>query len=578
MKRSSALLSFVCALSLMSPASAQCSLATIFTGTSAFPGNMFDVTNLSGTTVRITSLDLHLAVGTWAVEVWALTGGGSVNATNAVNQSLWTLVGSFPGTTSLGISVATPLPTLCSALDIPAGSVQALGVFVASGSGNGIRYTGTATAVGTPYASDGTLQISEGFGMPYFAATPLSPRRMDVRLNYICPGPPGPPPGTDYQTNQNQSRLTINNLVGNACGPAIANQTAYSCTPVVPATGTIAVTSTQIGLPWDFVMSPLPLVPASAGGLPLPDGQIVNLNLGGPLSFLNGFLGAVWPGVGLPGVNSTTLAVGYSLAATTDMSVQTVFIDPSTASGIRLSQGTELHVALSAPLATFSPAPLADNATVAFNFTAAPYCWPSIPFFGVMQTTMHLLSNGRVMFGAAGTTTAAPTQALFASNNGSAGLWTDWNPALPGGSAVATNVGGGIIRVDFAGAFAGETLGPVASFGIQFDINTGEIRLDGLTGVPANPQGTAGGLFSATADSMIMGLSRGGGVATNGGATLFTNVGSGLAPNPTQMWFDWYAGVAAGAGRCPSLTAGTLNGISFIPSVLQAPNYDWSGF
>ncbi len=576
MKRSSALLSFVCALSLMSPGSAQCSLATQFSGTSAFPGNMFDVTNLSGTTVRITSLDIQLAVGTWTVEVWALFCGGSVNATNAVNQSAWTLMGTFPGTLSAGALVATTLPALTTPIDIQPGAVQALGVFVTSG--NGIRYTGTATAVGTPYATDGTLQISEGFGMPYFAATPLSPRRMDVRLNYVCPSIPGPPPAFDYQTNQPAARLTINNVSGSACVPTVISQNVYSCTPVVPATGTIAVGSTQIGLPWDFVMSPLPLVPASSGGLVLPDGQIVNLNLGGPLSFLNGFLGAVWPGVGLPGVNSTTLTVGYTLAATTDLTVQAVFIDPSTSSGIRLSQGNELHVTLSAPLSTFSPAPLADNATVAFNFTAAPYCWPSLPFFGVMQTTMHLLSNGRVMFGAAGTTTAAPTQALFASNNGSAGLWTDWNPALPGGSAVATNVGGGIIRVDFSGAFAGETLGPVASFGIQFDANTGEIRLDGLTGVPANPQGTAGGLFSATADSMIMGLSRGGGVATNGGATLFTNVGSGLAPNPTQMWFDWYAGVAAGAGRCPSLTAGTLNGISFIPSALQAPNYDWSGF
>jgi hypothetical protein len=382
---------------------------------------------------------------------------------------------------------------------------------------------------------------------------------------------------TDYQVNQPQMSLLIDGVAGNPCQKAVTNHDFYVCSTSLTATGSILASTTLPGSLWDIAISGSPLVPATAGGLTLVDGQVININLGAPVAFMNGFLGATFPGAGIPGITSSSISFGYSLMPTTDASLQAVIIDPAALTGLRLSQGAELHVRVVPNVASFNPT-LADNATVTLVFSAPPYCWaPSIAFYGTAYTQMHILSNGRVMFGAAGTTTAAPTQALFVSNNPSVGVWTDWNPALAGGATVASLAGPGIVRVDFTTRYAGELAGPLCTFGIEFNTNTGDVTLDGLTGIAANPQGGGGGLFSATADSMIMGISRGLSTATNGGATNFSMAAGGVAPNATQMWFDWYGAVNPGPGRCPTLVPGTRNGIVFSPDPGVAPNYSWLG-
>jgi hypothetical protein len=113
----------------------------------------------------------------------------------------------------------------------------------------------------------------------------------------------------------------------------------------------------------------------------------------------------------------------------------------------------------------------------------------------------------------------------------------------------------------------------VNTFGIQFDTTTGQVQLDGLTGIVTNPQTT----FSATTDSAYMGLSRGSG-ATDGGMTTFSSGGTGTAVSPSAMWYDWYGAIAGGQGKVNSLVPGTLNAIVWTPSTTVAPNYNWMGF
>jgi hypothetical protein len=568
------------ALAALVPARGQiCNLVTTELNNTSGNQHVFDVMNLTAGPVRVTQIDSGLTSGVGDVFIYMVTGGGTqVGKTN--QPGLWTLVAHFPGVNGLGTSATappliTPLPPLPCPVDLPPGPT---GIYIFRSSGSTAYNATSPGVVGTPIVSDGVLEIQTGYaiGTNFPAALPTLTRKWAGRIHYHCTYPG--PLVTGWQVNQPEARLTVDGVVGSGCTGVVVTREVYACTPLVPAVGMIDITSSLIGMPWDVALSAAPAVPASMGGLTLSDGQHININLGQPVGFLNGFFALTWPGAGIPGVTSSTLSMAYSIQVQTDLSMQAAWIDPSAGSGLRLSQATEFHVNLLPPTATFTPA-LADNATMTLNFAAAPYCWATgIPFYGTSYTQMHILSNGRVMFGAAGTTTAAPTVALFISNNPSVGVWTDWNPALPGGSVVATNVGGGIIRVDYATRYAGETAGPICTFGIEFDVNTGDVRLDGLTGIAANPQGTAGGAFSATADDMLMGISRGGSVATNSGPTVFGAGSGGLASSATHMWYDFYDAVlATDPGRCASLQPGTLQSVTFIPSGGFAPNYDWLG-
>ncbi len=551
-----------------------CTLVTPATAATSALNLAFDVVNLSSSLVRITRIDTFLTTTNSDVQIWMVNCGGThLGKTN--QPGLWTRIANFPAITGLGTTAITPLPNLPTPVDIPPG-VTGFYIFRTI---SGLQYDATPGLVmGTPISNDGVLEIKNGLGLAanFPAALPTLVRGWRGVFHYDCVSPGAPPP-FDFQVNQAGAGFTIDSLAGGACSPTVVNKSTYNCTPPHPATGTIEISSNLIGRPRDLAMSGASLLPASGGGLTLGDGQITNLNLGSPLSFMNGYLGATWLGFGISGVTVSTLSVQFSLTTQTDLAFQSVFVDPSAGSGIRLSQASELHVTVLAPVTTV-PIPLANNDTISISLATLPNCFPTgIPFYGTTYSIMHVLSNGRVMFGTAGDTTAAPTVALFASNGPSVGLWTDFIPSFGGGGGTATNVGGGVIRVDYSSIYTGQASGPMNSFGIEFDTAAGSVKIDGLTGVFANPQGTTGGFFNAALDSMLLGISRGSTGATDPGPTLFRSGGSRLAADTSGMWYDFYAAVNPGPGICASLEQGNLNSITFTPSVTFAPNYDWSG-
>ncbi len=546
--------------------SAQCTISTLAVTNNGMGGIAFDVVNTSALTVRITRMALDLDAGIWDVDVYRLTGGGSVNPTNLAQSGLWTRIGLFSGVTSIAANTPTVLPPFCAAVDVPAGGTQPLFYFVTSGSS--VNYT-TGTTAGTLVLNDGTLSLLQGFGTGSgFGGTPISGRTPSVSIDYVCPGPPGPPPPVDYQLNQSAISLLVNDISGVFCSPTSISQSVFACTPVAPATGEIVFRSSPAGAFWELVVGTGSLVPASSGGMTLGPGQILNINLAMPFLLLNNFFSTPSPGGGVPWASSSTIEIGYQLSAAADLNFQAAILDASAPTGIRLSQATELHTVVMLPSAS-AAGPIADNANVAVNVVSAPNCWAAsgIPFFGVNHSTIHVASNGRVTF-TAGDTDATATVSELATDVPFVGCWVDLNPAL-GGNITITNPSAGLVRVAYnAVPYAGEP-GTANSFAIEFNTNNGSVRLDGLSGIVANPQTTL-----TTADAMLLGITRGSLGATVGTAQVFTAGVPSLATNATNAIYDFYLQVAAGAGRCASLVPGTLNGILFSPSAGFSPNYD----
>ncbi len=134
-----------------------------------------------------------------------------------------------------------------------------------------------------------------------------------------------------YQLNQPEADLQVNGVVGTTTAPTIVNV-------AIGGTATAVLSSTLTGNAWDVGTTVVPLVPASSGGITLPDGQFVNLDISDPsfTTLFPTFLG----GPGFPGTLSTALPTGAAIA----ISGQMVVADPTVASALRMSQASRLVV------------------------------------------------------------------------------------------------------------------------------------------------------------------------------------------------------------------------------------------
>jgi hypothetical protein len=163
------------------------------------------------------------------------------------------------------------------------------------------------------------------------AVTGTSFNRPDIRLTVDSVPLPQP-----YQSNQAPvASLVVNGVLGTGCAPALQSL----------ASGSAVLSSNLAGLPWDFVISSNPLVPLGGGGIPLVDGQIINLDLSMAVLPLNGFFATNWPGLGFPGLGSSSLTLNYSgLPSMARVTTQAAFINPSSPSGLSLSAPSQIDV------------------------------------------------------------------------------------------------------------------------------------------------------------------------------------------------------------------------------------------
>ena len=142
---------------------AQSPLTTTFASNNGQAGNMFDLRPISAP-ITVDDFDVNLDTGTWDIEVYTVTGGGS-HVGLEQNAGAWTLVATVPGVVSLGQDVPTPLGQQLN-INCPPGVNT--GVYVTVTNGTAINYTtGTGFVVGDVYAADSNLEFLAGTGNVY---------------------------------------------------------------------------------------------------------------------------------------------------------------------------------------------------------------------------------------------------------------------------------------------------------------------------------------------------------------------------------------------------------------------------
>ncbi|MEO6593849.1 MAG: hypothetical protein ABIP94_03755 [Planctomycetota bacterium] len=153
-------------------------LTTTFAGGNAQSGNMFDLRAI--TPVTISSFDVHLAMGTWDLEVYRLTAANTPYLPSINVAANWTLVGTTTGVTGLGVGLPTPLPIPIN-VAIAANQTQAFYVTVSNG--GFLQYTNGVTT-GALLAQTPELQIFEGSGVAHPFTANFSPRNFNGTIYY----------------------------------------------------------------------------------------------------------------------------------------------------------------------------------------------------------------------------------------------------------------------------------------------------------------------------------------------------------------------------------------------------------
>ncbi len=506
---------------------AQLSLTTTLLGGNGQNGAMFDITNISGNPVTITSFDQSFfTAGTSALfEIWFVTTGTSyVGFEN--NAAGWTMAGSTPNLAHPTVLTAVPVPIAVN-VTIPPGATQ--GFYCTSSNGT-IAYT-NGTVVGNVFASDAFIQFREGVGKAYPFGGSFTPRVWNGIINYQAGGTVVPL----FQVNQLNSSLDVNGTQGSAFGKARTQV----CTGATVTFNSIGL----LGQAWEAVLSPASTISATTPGSAVtPAGQIVNLDLTQPIIFLNG--GPVLVLLPYPGNFAAPVNAG-PVAQT--ISAMQIMLDPSSPDFYTLSQSLQLDITGAAIPAGPIAGPTLDDSEVAINVGC-------VSVFGTAYSQIFIESNGRIMFGV-GNTGFGPSAALIQSQSPSCGVWTDFNPAN-GGTITATQPTPGVLDVAYAN-LAYFTIAAPSTFNLIFDTNTNVFSITGL-----NTIGLGGG-------AMLIGLSGGNAVgATDAGQAMFSPGGLpnvGITSNATDMIYM--------LGTQGTVTTG-ITRIDFTPNAFG--NYDWA--
>ena len=516
--------------------SAQCaSVTSTATWNNQQAGTMFDIVNISGGPITVVSFDQVFA-STAAAPVAIYTKVGTFNGSQAV-PGAWTLVGtavtSHPTTGTL-----YPIPIGVN-VTIPAGGTQGWYITCTNGAIDLVGYQTGVAQWGTVIGFDANLQLIGGNGIAYpWAGTfggigaGQQGRLWNGRVTYTVGGG-----GAAWQVDQAEASLSFGGTNAGACsGPGVLT--------VCPgAVFNASLNSTLLGNGWDVGFHLGTAVSASGGGITLPNGNVLNLDLSNPtFTLLNGGTFPPFPG---------PITVPVSFPAPLTLTAQMAVIDPSTPGGVRLSQANELHVANVASL----PGPAADDSSVTVNL-AAQCGWPSsIPFYGVSYTQVHVVSNGRIMFtGATGDVNYVAAVANGLTDQPFVGAWCDLNPAA-GGTITITSPASDQLQVNYNAVPYFGTAIP-NTFTVNFNATTGVVTISGIATM---------GVVTPVAN-MFLGITKGNLGATDPGATLFNVSGPNALGSPTDMIYNF--GAAA-----PALGGGA-NTLTFTPS---GTGYTWTG-
>jgi len=375
-----------------------------------------------------------------------------------------------------------------------------------------------------------------------------------VTVLAVCAGLPA----QEYQLNSVESSLTLDGVVATATSAAVSSYCPGGSVTAV-------VNSTNVGLGWEVAVAEAALIPVSAGAYVSCHGQIVNLDLGAPVVwYYNGGSSAAYT-TPLPAQTQT-----FNFGATNVLSsagIQIGVQSPTHPDGVSVSQACQLDVIASGVV----PTSVLNGDDVSLSISAGPgSCLPVANFFGTAYTSLHISSNGRIVFGAPNID-FSPSLGEAMSGDGFFGFWTDFNPVL-GGSLVIDSFGLSQVRATWSSVPFYAEPGTANSFSLIYDLNSGVCAIDGLQGIVANPVNNT---TLPSNDTQFFGISMGGGLATNPGMASFAASTTGSSATGTDMLYDWFDGSPTGSGLVNSLMPGVLDSLVFWPDA--GGGYTWQG-
>ncbi len=412
MKRT--IFSVVIVAALTVSASAQLTtLTTTFAAGNGQSGNMFDIQATNA--VSICTFDVHLNPGTWDMEVYVVTGGGTYVG-NEQNAAAWTLLGTATGVVSNGVGAATPLPMSINT-PIAAGATQ--GFYVTVTNGTAIAYT-NGTTLGAVFASDANIAFLEGAGNPYPFGAPFAPRVWNGNINYTTAGacPPAP-----FQANSATSSIDVDGVTSNGYQAAASE---------VCVLGTSNLNSAAtVGAPSDIAIafSPLGAALVTTGG-----GQQVNINTTDPTLF--NFNGPQATFAGLLNLQPHPGAFTFNIPTGTPFtgSAQQLTVDGASVDGFVLSQGSQLTITTGGSITPTQ----SDDGTNQIFIQGAPLCGTGIDFYGTTYTDFYQNSNGDVSF-TAGSTDFSATSGEWQTQMPRIGVASDLEPNNFGTITITNN-------------------------------------------------------------------------------------------------------------------------------------------
>lgn len=133
----------------------------------------------------------------------------------------------------------------------------------------------------------------------------------------------------EWQLNQAGAQLSVDMVQSFGFGPAVMSRSLNTWIP-------FHLSSTNTGLPWDLAFTVNPMVSLSAGALTAPDGQIVNLDITDPTF-------STWFDQMTTSPGFTNISTHFFMPVAQNLSVQAATVDPTTVSGLALSQGTRVR-------------------------------------------------------------------------------------------------------------------------------------------------------------------------------------------------------------------------------------------
>ncbi len=490
-------------------------------------GNMFNVNNISAGPITVTSLDQNfLAAGTSTMEIYTKAGSYAGSETLAAN---WTLVGSVAGVVHGGAGIAVPIPMTLN-VTIPAGTTRGFYVTCTAAAATNVAYTNGNLVLPLPVGAgangpaDANIRFVGGIGNAYpFGATFGGPtpggvgRCWNGKINYVVGGASAPL----WQVNGPAAYLDFDFVLATPVSPAVVNKCVGA---------SVNACADSFGNPADIALNTLPIVSSVAGGFPLSPTIVVNLDLsGGFLWLINSFIPL--------GAASGTCPVFFNAFPGT-LSAQVVALDPTSPIFVSLSQASQCTGLAATGTLTL---PSTDDSAYLVDLTASPLCNAAgLNYYGTTYTTIVVSTNGIVFPGVAGNNQWVPSAAQAITQPGAFGVWSDWQADMnPTASIVLTN------NVVFGGFDLNFTnvpyWGTAVTSTFRVALDTIGPRLEGLTGLGTDP----------TTPTMLL-MSRGGGTATNAGATAFSLGGTGTTVLNTDMLY------ALGTGT-PTLAGGANN-------------------